>query len=227
MGTGLGQDAFLKMFMAQVTHQNPLDPMDNTEFTAQLATFSQLEQLTKIAKGVDGLGSLKDAMAANTAVSSLGKEVTLSGDVLPVAGGHVGEATYNLESDADVYIVISDATGAVVSEENVGRRAAGFQKFQWDGKTLSGSDAPDGAYKITIRAATADGAAVKVTDQTVSGLVTGYRKDEDGSLLLLLGEAALRMKDVLAVREPAGTAQTQAMSGKGSDDGWSVGDVLK
>ena len=58
----LGQDAFLTMFMAQVTNQNPLDPMDNTEFTAQLATFSQLEQLE---------GPEQEALAAELAKDPL------------------------------------------------------------------------------------------------------------------------------------------------------------
>ena len=225
--SGMGQDAFLKMFMAQVTHQNPLDPMDNTEFTAQLATFSQLEQLTKIAKSMEGMEDLKDAVNQGTMVSYLGKEVTLAGDILPVSEGHIGAVGYTLESNAQVYAVITDETGAQVAEVSLGYRNAGPQQFQWDGYTDTGAQAPDGAYKVTIRAVTSAGDPVQVSGQTVTGLVTGYQKGDDGNFYLLLGEAALPLSDVLAVREPAGSAEYTSSARQSSEGETDLGDVLK
>ncbi len=225
--SGMGQDAFLKMFMAQVTHQNPLDPMDNTEFTAQLATFSQLEQLTKIAKSMEGMEDLKDAVNQGTMVSYLGKEVTLAGDILPVSQGQVGAVGYTLESNAQVTVLITDESGAQVAEVNLGYRNAGPQQFQWDGYTDSGAQAPDGAYKVTIQAVTSGGDPVEVSEQTVTGLVTGYQKDEKGDFYLLLGEAALPLKDVLAVREPAGADPYSSSARPSDQDQGDMGDVLK
>ncbi len=44
----MGKDEFLKMLIAQLKHQDPMNPMDGTAFTAQLAQFSSLEQLQNI-----------------------------------------------------------------------------------------------------------------------------------------------------------------------------------
>lgn len=56
----LGQDDFLKMLLAQLENQDPLDPQDATEFTAQLATFSMLEQLVGIQEGIGRIEDLLD-----------------------------------------------------------------------------------------------------------------------------------------------------------------------
>ena len=227
MESGMGQDAFLKMFMAQVTHQNPLDPMDNTEFTAQLATFSQLEQLTKIAKSMEGMEDLKDAVNQGTMVSYIGKEVTLAGDILPVSEGHIGSVGYSLESNALVTAVITDESGAQVAQLTLGYQNAGPQQFQWDGLSDSGVQVPDGAYKVTIQAVDSKGDPVQVSEQTVTGLVTGYQKGEDGEFYLLLGEAALPLSEVLAVRQPPGGSDYSSSSRQSPEGGADAGDVLK
>jgi len=67
----LGKDDFLNLLITQLTHQDPLDPVDDTEFIAQMAQFSTLEQITNVASSMDNL--LK--MARLSAESYVGKEV--------------------------------------------------------------------------------------------------------------------------------------------------------
>lgn len=195
----LGMDSFLTMFMAQVTNQNPLDPMDNTEYTAQLATFSQLEQLTQINSAMSDLAGLKETMEQGNIVNYIGKGVTLAGDVLPVAYGYVGKVGYYLEQDAYVAATITDESGSVVATFDLGRKTAGVQGFQWDGKDSDGNAVADGPYKVTLNAYDDNGNAVAISDQSVNALVTGYQKGEDGTSYLLLGEVAAPMSEVLAV----------------------------
>lgn len=49
----LGQDAFLKILIAQIQNQDPMNPMEDKEFIAQMATFSQLEQSMKMNESLD------------------------------------------------------------------------------------------------------------------------------------------------------------------------------
>jgi len=200
--SGMGQDAFLKMFMAQVTNQNPLDPMDNTEFTAQLATFSQLEQLQKISGYLEGMEDMKKTLDQTAVLSYLGKEATMEGDVMPVSQGQVGEMTYDLDGNATVSIKITSQDGSLVKEIDLGRQTAGHHQFQWDGKDMNGDKVADGAYRLTVMAYDSQGNPVAVKNQQVSGLVTGYKKDEDGNVYLMLGEAALPMDKVISVQLP-------------------------
>jgi len=208
--SALGQDAFLKMFMAQVTNQNPLDPMDNTEYTAQLATFSSLEQLTKIASSMDAMAGLKDTIEQGNIVNYIGKGVTLAGDVLPIAQGYVGKVGYTLPQDAIVSVTITDENGSIVRTLDLGHLAAGTQNYQWDAKDSSGQYVADGAYKVTIMAYDDQGNPIKISDQTVNGLVTGYQKGTDGENYLLLGEVALPLSEVLAVYQVPAASQTES-----------------
>lgn len=216
--SGMGQDAFLKMFMAQLTSQNPLDPMDNTEFTAQLATFSQLEQLTNISKSLEGLERMEEAVNLSSILSYLGKEVSMSGNLLPVTQGYVGGFTYNLESDADVVATITDENGGILGQMDLGRQAAGSHKLQWDGMDYNGEMVADGVYNISITATGRDDEAVSVTDQVVTGLVTGYQKDEDGNQYLLLGQVALPLSEVLSVNYVPATSTAQQTSNTDTSD---------
>lgn len=67
----LGKDDFLKLLITQLTHQDPLEPVSDTEFIAQMAQFSTLEQMTNVAKGVESLLSVTKLNAQ----SYIGKEV--------------------------------------------------------------------------------------------------------------------------------------------------------
>ncbi len=71
----LGQDAFMKLLVTQLTHQDPSKPQDDTEFIAQLATFSQLEKLTEIATSIKSL----EQMIAGTAPATSTQTQTTSG----------------------------------------------------------------------------------------------------------------------------------------------------
>jgi flagellar basal-body rod modification protein FlgD len=59
----LGQDAFMKLLITQLTHQDPTQPKEDTEFIAQLASFSQLEKLTSIAGSITRLDTIAESMA--------------------------------------------------------------------------------------------------------------------------------------------------------------------
>ncbi|MFZ5586587.1 MAG: flagellar hook assembly protein FlgD [Thermodesulfobacteriota bacterium] len=214
--SGMGQEAFLKMFMAQMTNQNPLDPMDNTQFTAQLAQFSSLEQLTKISKSLEGLDALQKAYQDTQALSYIGREVSMEGNLMPVTAGQAGSTTFTLASDAYVKVLVTNENGVTVLDQDMGRMAAGEQTFIWDGTTSYGQAAPDGAYRVSILATDTSGSAVKVSGQTVTGLVTGFQKDSAGVGYLLLGKTALPISAVKSVRLPVQIASEESTTNTGT-----------
>jgi len=73
---GLGRDAFLQLLLTQVSNQDPLEPLDNTEMVAQLAQFSALEQMSNVASGVETLSGNIDQLNFINASNLLGKEIT-------------------------------------------------------------------------------------------------------------------------------------------------------
>ena len=206
--TGMGQDAFLKMFLAQVTNQNPLDPMDNTEFTAQLAQFSSLEQLQQINESLESLSSLETVMNRTSALSYLGKEVTFEGDVIPVANGQAAKVTFDLEAAAEVRATIYDSEGNLVADVDVGELDAGSHTFKWDGTDYNGDAVADGAYTIRLNAYDEDGYTVAISNEKIVAKVTGYQPGEDGEDYLLIGTTALSLDDVLSVNATETTTAT-------------------
>ena len=69
----LGKDQFLKLFVAQLQHQDPMNPMQDTEFMGQMASFSTLEQVTNLATAN---AQIADNLSSTSAVGLLGRTVT-------------------------------------------------------------------------------------------------------------------------------------------------------
>lgn len=74
----LGKDEFFKMLIAQLKNQDPLNPQDGAEFSAQLAQFTSLEQLTNLNKTLEAQSASYSALMNLQSVSMIGKEVEAS-----------------------------------------------------------------------------------------------------------------------------------------------------
>ncbi len=111
----LGQDDFLKLFVTQMKYQNPLNPMDSTEFTAQLAQFSSLEQLTNISSQLKDLTVYQNSLNNTLTTSFIGRKVKFTGDGQTAAEGTVTGISFenndtNLIIDGNTKIKLSDIT---------------------------------------------------------------------------------------------------------------------
>ena len=167
------QDDFLKLLIAQLQNQDPLQPMDNQQFAVQLATFNSLEQLIGIN---DKLGSLQTSQGTTNqfnAASLIGKVVTSNGSALSLQTGKPAAISYQLSADAARVVVnIQDSSGALVRQITVGAQSAGDQSVLWDGKDASGNAAPAGLYHFEVSAFDLNGKQVQASG-VIKGAVTG------------------------------------------------------
>ncbi len=107
-GSDLGKDAFLKILIAQLTHQDPLDPLKDTEFIAQMAQFSTLEQMTNMNKTMEQMLAMNKA----SAVSYIGRVIEYVGDDGLPAYAQVGYVRFE-----DGKIILNTTDGDVNLED--------------------------------------------------------------------------------------------------------------
>ena len=111
----LGRDAFLTMLVAQLKHQDPLNPMEGADFSAQLAQFSTLEQMFKVN---DNLENIETALGSDTEKNLLdliGKEVACESSSLSLENGQTAGGHYTIGEKANIIISIYDSTGVKVA----------------------------------------------------------------------------------------------------------------
>jgi flagellar basal-body rod modification protein FlgD len=188
---------FLTLLVTQLQHQDPLEPLDAHEFTAQLVQFASVEQQIQQSGHLETLIAQQNVAQATSAASWLGKTVEAQGTSLPLIDGQA-RASYTLaEPAADTTITIKDAQGRVVySADSSGK--PGRNVFEWDGTTTSGSRLADGGYTLQVDARRRDGSPIEATT-TVFGLVTAA-SFADGTSRLHLGDLELPLDRILSVR---------------------------
>ncbi|WP_147819194.1 flagellar hook assembly protein FlgD [Salidesulfovibrio onnuriiensis] len=181
------QESFLTLLVAQLTHQDPMNPMEDTDMTSQLAEFSSLEQLTSINTGIENLGSAQERTDMLTAVSFIGKSVRASGYNISKEGTTVSKIFYGTgEALGAVKINVYDSDGAIVRTVEQGSKEPGNYEFEWDGRNAKGELVADGTYSVGILGEDTNGKPVMIRTE-MSGEVSGIVQEN--------GQSFLRLKD--------------------------------
>jgi flagellar basal-body rod modification protein FlgD len=197
----LGKEDFLNLLITQLQNQDPLNPTDSTEFTAQLAQFSSLEQLSNVNDNLEQLQNFQASANNSQAVSLLGKEITANGNFLQLNAGEPIGCDFSLNRDAAVVVVnIYDGTGEFVKEFESKDLAAGRQTLVWDGKDKFGNSVKDGNYTFEIQAADANDQSVKVTT-FFTGTVDTVTF-ENNTPFLISGDQKIALGDVIQIAAP-------------------------
>ena len=198
--TTLGKDDFLKLLVSQLQNQDPLNPMESTEFTAQLAQFSSLEQLTNMNKSLDYLLLYQTSINNAQAVGFIGKTVKASGNSISVEDGAPDQVQFDLAGDAaEVNVFIYDASDNLIKTINCGSLSDGEQSIEWDGTNDDGEAVSDGTYTFEVSARDENGETIKAsTYMTVKVTGVTFR---DGNAYLLAGDIEISMNDIIEVTE--------------------------
>jgi flagellar basal-body rod modification protein FlgD len=195
-------DMFLTLLTTQMKNQDPLSPMDSTQFTQQLVQMTGVEQQL-------AANDLLKQLVANTgtsvasAVDLIGKQVQVTTTTAQLKNGQAAWQ-YNLGPGAtNVKIEVLDANGNTVNAYGPTDYTAGAHSFTWDGRNMNGKQMADGAYTLRITATDATKAAVSATP-FIQGVVTGVEQTDAGTMLTVNG-GTVPLSGVTSVTAPATT----------------------
>lgn len=216
----IDQEGFMRLLVAQLQNQDPLNPMNNEEFVQQLTSFSSLDELRSINKNMDGLGQLgniaellstgiafqQSSMNAQS-VSLIGKNAEVYSDVVAVGSEVETEIGISLPTDppvSEINVALQSADGVVLYQTRIdpanppeGARIEGNRLYlPVPQENLNGQPMPDTAAQIVVTASTEMGDVN--LDTTIRGLVNGidFRSEEP---MITVGNTVVGMFSVLAV----------------------------
>ncbi|WP_372657168.1 flagellar hook assembly protein FlgD [Hydrogenophaga sp.] len=155
------QDRFLKLLVAQLNNQDPLNPMDNAQMTTQMAQINTVSGIQELNATLKGMSDKFSSMQTLQGTSLIGREALVAGSTLGFDGG-VGKGAVALDGPAEqVYVDILGATGQVIDTIDMGALGAGQHAFAWDSEGLGAG----AATSFKVRAANA-GTPVTATPLT-------------------------------------------------------------
>ena len=191
-------ETFLRMLTTQIRNQDPLNPMEGSDFAVQLATFSGVEQQAYTNKLLTQMMQQSGGSGLADLAGWIGKEAR---STAPVA---FRDAPLTLEINPDaradsVQLVTRDANGREILREEIG---PGAGQVAWLGRDAMGDKLPDGTYAFTLES-WADGSMIEQTPVEVYGRVIEAETTQDGVNLILDGGGAVLASEVTGLREPA------------------------
>jgi flagellar basal-body rod modification protein FlgD len=190
----LDKDAFLKMMIAQLKNQDPLNPMDGTAFVAQLAQFSSLEQLNNLNTTMSNLPTYLGQFSNAQMINLIGNEATATGNVIPVSGS-TAKISYRLPSDIQSgTISIYNSNGLQVDSVKIGSQKTGINSTTWNSSSQA-----TGSYTYQVDAVDKNGKAITV-DKLITGTITGASFKDNKSYLTINGQE-VAFSDVLSVNK--------------------------
>lgn len=190
-------ETFLKMLTTQMENQDPLNPMESTDFAVQLATFSSVEQQVQINDQLTNISGQLQLSGLGQAASWVGMEARAAGPAW--FNGQPITLMPEISAGADkAVLVVSDAQGQIVQNLNIGTHESAYT---WSGTYEDGTPLPDGTYSFSIQSYDGDdllGAAQPDHFATV----TEVRLTDTGTAVVLTGGVEVATDNVAALREP-------------------------
>ena len=205
---------FLTLLTTQLKNQDPLSPMDTTQFTQQLVQFSAVEQQINGNKKLDQLIGLQSTANAYGAVGFVGTTIAANSDQLPLQGGKA-KFDYTIEhTSGSATLKILNSAGNVVMLKQVDA-TIGTHPVAWDGTDYFGNQLPDGQYTVAVSYQDAAGKSYDAPTTTYGKVDSAVIAD--GSVYLKLGDVTIPLSNVLSISRPT-TDATDTDTDAGDDD---------
>ncbi|MEG3638085.1 flagellar hook assembly protein FlgD [Magnetococcus sp. PR-3] len=194
------QSDFLRMLTAQLEHQDPMEPMENTEFTSQLATFEGLSQQQSTTQLLQQMVELMSGSTdqVSQAVSYIGREVLVEGNGMNIGEDGQANVSFELSDAASVDVVMYNTAGEELKRVSQSYDGAGIKNLDLN-SALYGDATAAGDYKFRVEIT--DGSettATALTTGVVTGVVndaTGVQLDMNGSQVSLADVRRIQLAD--------------------------------
>lgn len=174
-------ERFLTLLTAQIQYQDPLEPMDSTQFVTQLAQLSQVEQAVATNTNLENLGTKIGSLVSVAGADMIGRDVTFESSQFGLESGET-DATYTIpEGTSSLTVDILDENGTVIRQlTELSTDHTKIHTLDWDGKDAAGNSLLDGEYFMRVN-------ALDAQLQAISGSST-YRKATVEQVLFSNGE---------------------------------------
>ncbi len=196
---------FLTLLVTQLQNQDPLDPMDATEFTSQLVQFASVEQQIYQNSNLEKMLNLQETSQIASMVDFIGNQVEFFSQELPLADGYaefsyvmptgVASGTVNIANSSGLNVFYADAD-----------TSAGKHTIKWDGTDKNGRQLADGTYTLLVSGKDSSGNLIDSIEHLVVGPVTGAGVDDGIGKLFINGNQTVEQSKILSVRK--GLAET-------------------
>jgi len=176
---------FMNLLVAQIQNQDPLSPMDNSEFTSQITQFTALEEMQAMNDKLDDNLMVGQSINNTGMLALVGKDVTVDGNMTWVTNSEPSENVIATDLPGRATIEVTDSLGHVVAtyERDV---QAGLTEVTWDGQLEDGSAAPDGQYTISVTVK--NGEADIPFSTLMTGAVDGLRYENNVAVVTVGGQ---------------------------------------
>jgi flagellar basal-body rod modification protein FlgD len=195
----LGRDEFLKLLVAQLENQDPMNPQENGEFVSQLAQFSSLEEAKNLTQSFDGFASNFQSSQHLQATSLVGRPVHVASDSTLLGNDGAISVLAEIPIVADAAsLSVYNSSGGLVDNFDLGTISPGRNEFLWTGEDASGQRYPAGIYKFEVNTSN-DGVTARAPI-FLSSNVNSVTIEPGGSLTLnLAGIGPTPMSDVIQI----------------------------
>lgn len=189
-------EVFLKMLTAQAEYQDPLEPIDSSEYAAQLAQFSMVEQQVMTNDLMQDMLAALGANDMSGAANWIGMEALVQGPVKFEGTSITIAPNPPVAADA-VTLVVTNEQGTEVTRRSLPVSA---EPYIWDGLDADGTALPYGEYSFQIESA-ANGEVLLTEPALVYNRVTEARIDNGSTLLVLESGYMVHANNVTGLRE--------------------------
>lgn len=151
--SNLGQQDFLRLMVAQIQNQDPMQPQVNGEFLSQLAQFSTNDGVAKMQESLQQMATSLQSNQALQASALVGRKVLVNGNRLQLG------AEGDVKTSIDIPPGLSKLSASIYSDSGeliktipLGQPEPGFLQFSWDGTAEDSNRVKEGRYKVEVRA---------------------------------------------------------------------------